>query len=56
MDTARYNALMWDDGARLTVEEMDAGWHFCHDFDGLLVGPGMEGEQQCCTCHTVKTE
>ena len=35
---------------KLTKEEIEAGWHYCHEWDGLLVGPGME-EMECCTCH-----
>jgi hypothetical protein len=33
----------------LTAEEFRQGWHWCGDFDGLLVGPGM-GELASCTC------
>lgn len=33
----------------LSADEMDEGWHFCHEFDGLLVGPGM-GELASCRC------
>lgn len=25
------------------------GWHYCSDWDGLLIGPGMP-EMACCTC------
>ena len=39
------------DGPHLTPEEKAAGWHFCCEFDGLLVGPGM-CEQQFCLCFT----
>lgn len=41
---------MQNDQLSLTTEEMKAGWHFCTEFDGLLVGPGMKSEQECCTC------
>lgn len=33
----------------LTPAEIAAGWHFCNEFDGLLVGPGM-GELTVCHC------
>jgi hypothetical protein len=40
----------------LTQDEIKEGWHYCAEFDCLLVGPGM-GELACCSClpqgHTV---
>lgn len=45
----RWNQLMSDDEMSLTKEEIKAGWHFCWDWDGLLIGPGM-GEMEHCTC------
>jgi hypothetical protein len=36
-------------GGGLTQEELDAGWHFCYDWDGMLVGPGMP-ETEICVC------
>jgi hypothetical protein len=45
----RYELLM-NDQAMLTPEEIKEGWHFCHEWDDLLVGPGME-EVHVCTCH-----
>lgn len=41
---------MNNDNLKLTPEELQLGWHFCWDWDGLLVGPGM-GELDSCTCH-----
>lgn len=35
--------------AKLTDEEMDGGWHFCPDWDGMMVGPTMI-EFDCCCC------
>jgi hypothetical protein len=32
-----------------TPEEQTEGWHYCYDFDGLLVGPDM-AELSCCHC------
>jgi hypothetical protein len=49
MTDLRWSDLMNDDGLPLTSEEIAEGWHFCYDWDGLLVGPGMK-EMECCTC------
>jgi len=35
--------------ARLTQIELDQGWHFCADWDFMLVGPDTP-EWECCTC------
>jgi len=34
---------------KLTEEEKALGWHYCAEWDELLVGPGM-GELECCRC------
>ena len=49
MTDERWREVMRNQDAKLTPEELKAGWHFCNEWDGLLVGPGME-EGQCCTC------
>lgn len=51
MSDERWIELMNDPTAKskLTKEEMDEGWHFCFDWDGLLVGPDMS-ELEACTC------
>lgn len=49
MNEERYNALNTEDG-RLTHDEIATGWHFCDEFDGLLVGPEMDMEWSLCTC------
>lgn len=49
MSNERWEHLMADDEAKLTPAEIDQGWHFCYDWDGLLVGPGM-GEIEFCRC------
>jgi hypothetical protein len=41
---------MEDDELELTPEEVEAGWHYCADWDFLLVGPGME-EREACNCY-----
>jgi hypothetical protein len=37
------------EGDGLTPEEIAEGWHFCYEWDQLLVGPGMP-EMECCLC------
>lgn len=49
MTSERWSALMNDDASCLTREEMADGWHWCLDWDQLLVGPGMM-EMEHCTC------
>jgi hypothetical protein len=50
----RYNALMnWNNkgpSLSLTYDEIEQGWHWCADWDFLLVGPDMESEQAACNC------
>lgn len=49
MPAERYQMLMNDEEAKLTPAEISNGWHFCLDWDGLLIGPGMT-EIESCTC------
>jgi hypothetical protein len=49
MTAQRWKDLMWSDDLKLTEPELSEGWHWCPEFDGLLVGPGM-GELRHCTC------
>jgi hypothetical protein len=49
MKYKRWRELMADDGHELTEAEIQAGWHFCWDWDGLLIGPGMD-EMAHCNC------
>ncbi len=49
MDRKRYHDLNdhFYDGApewELTEEEIKDGWHWCHEWDLLLVGPIPDGE------------
>lgn len=48
MSPKRYRQLERT-GSRLTNSELLKGWHWCYEFDGLLVGPGMT-ELNCCNC------
>jgi len=54
MTHERWESLMRDQAAVLTQEEMDEGWHWCADWDDLLVGPGMDMELEHCRCGVVK--
>lgn len=48
MDNKRYKELMDSNVALLTAEEGRI-WHFCWDWDGLLVEKDSP-EFECCTC------
>ena len=48
MTNSRYTEV-FNNAAELTEAECAQGWHFCAEWDGLLVGPGM-AELQHCTC------
>jgi hypothetical protein len=52
MNDERWRSLMNNPDSRLTMEEMVQGWHWCFEFDELLVGPPMEMEWSVCTCFT----
>ena len=49
MTSERYNTLSGPTPPRLTMAERRQGWHYCFDWDGMLVGPGMH-EINGCTC------
>ena len=42
MTPERYHELETDPKAKLTKEECKEGWHYCSDWDGMLVGPDGE--------------
>ena len=46
MTNERWNQLMDNDDLLLTEEEIKEGWHFCNEFDGLLV-KGDPNEEFC---------
>jgi hypothetical protein len=50
MTPERYDQLMnqWP-SVKLTLGELKLGWHFCPEWDGLLIGPNME-EMKACSC------
>lgn len=45
----RWTELMYNGDLRLTEKEIAEGWHFCPDWDSLLIGPGMI-EMDYCSC------
>lgn len=49
MDRARYYALQRDHSMTLSKDEIEQGWHFCPDWDYLLIGPKMP-EMIGCLC------
>lgn len=49
MTNERWKQLSESDNWNLEPSEIALGWHWCQEFDGLLVGPGM-GELSCCHC------
>lgn len=55
MTDERYNQLTRNYSLKLTQEELEEGWHFCREYDELLIGPGME-EQACCLCPFLKKD
>lgn len=54
MDTCRWKALN-SELDELTNEETQQGWHFCWDWDFLLIGPGMREYEECCP-HRIENE
>ena len=46
MTTGRYNELLNNLELSLTMDEIKEGWHFCNEFDGLLV-KGDPNESIC---------
>lgn len=51
MTHKRYKELM-DSDATLTDDEKKLGYHFCPDWDFLLIGIGMK-EMECCGCNKI---
>lgn len=49
MNRERYNELN-QSGTGLTKEEWEAGWHWCNEWDGLLVGINTD-EALVCSCN-----
>lgn len=51
MTNERWTHLMEDETLRLTQDELNEGWHFCPDWDGLLINTHSH-EGKFCTCLT----
>lgn len=49
MTKERYKDLMADGESKLTDAEIAQGWHFCWDWDGLLICPSDQ-EAEACNC------
>ena len=47
MNFQRYYDIERNIGVELTQEELAQGWHFCPDWDGLLVKKGEPGGEPC---------
>lgn len=54
MDINRMRELELNDG-ELTKEEIEEGWHFCIEWDGLLIKRG-DPEAECCNCFEKEKE
>ena len=52
MTDERWLFLEINKDAKLTKEELAAGWHWCPDWDYLLVGPGMDEFIEGCNCYS----
>lgn len=49
MDELRYRALIAFQGLLLTNKESLNGWHFCGDWDEMLIHSSSP-EYECCNC------
>lgn len=56
MNFDRYDFLMDSEGpcVKLNEEELKQGWHFCDEWDGLLIHPDSP-EFAVCTCPHMET-
>lgn len=53
MSKERYTELMNNTTLSLTAGEYENGWHFCNDWDDLLIHRNWP-EAECCTCQPTK--
>lgn len=49
MTPERHRELEGNLQLRLTPEEVAEGWHFCVEWDGMLIHKDWP-EAECCTC------
>lgn len=50
MTEDRYRELEADMTLKLTREELDEGWHFCYEWDQMLICKDWP-EAECCLCY-----
>lgn len=50
MTRERYTELVQNVGLTLTQDEVKAGWHFCYDWDWMLIHTSWEEFQDCSGC------
>lgn len=55
MKNDRLHDLYTGVSEKLTDEELSQGWHWCYDFDGLIVGPDT-AEEESCNCNDILKE
>lgn len=53
MDAHRYKELDRNPNGKLTKEEIKQGWHFCPDWDFMLIHRDWP-EYHSCTCDNVR--
>ena len=53
MEMDRYRHLD-KTGEAPSQEETLMGWHYCAEWDDMLIGPIMEMEWSCCLCRIKK--
>lgn len=49
MTPERYHELLINPQMKLIPSEIDAGWHFCYDWDGMLIHKTWP-EYEMCNC------
>ena len=55
MTPERYRELELDYNLKLTPEEVAAGWHFCMEWDGMLINRHHK-EGEACFCYEQPTD
>ena len=55
MDLQRIKILETTE-AKLTQEELKQGWHFCPDWDYMLINIYTNPEREGCTCKRLRME
>ena len=53
MNKSRYIALDLNPDLDLDEEEIKDGWHFCTEWDFMLIHNSLE-EFYCCNCNVIK--